>query len=132
VLEKIATAGQAGDKVESVSDYVALTEEEARRFGLGILKRNVDETLTASGTVIGDPRVRAHTTLKIEGVGRFDGFYYVTSAEHRLDSGGYETSFNVRRNTALAEAGSASSGQAVDLESALIEGAGSIVRLRVT
>lgn len=131
VLEKIAAVNPSGDKVEEVTDYPVATPVEARRVALGILKRNADETLQADGSTIGDPRVRARTTLKIEGVGRFDGFYYVTHAEHRLDNSGYQTNFSVRRTTALTEAGSAPNGVPPKPASQLIEGLGSIVKIGI-
>jgi hypothetical protein len=131
VLEKIAAANQVGDKIDVVTDYPAATEAEAKRIALGVLKRNVDEAFKASGAVVGDPRIRARTTLKIEGVGRFDGFYYVTSATHILGSNGYQTSFNVRRTVALAEEGAASGAAPVSLGAQLLEGAAALVKVRV-
>jgi hypothetical protein len=150
VLEKIAASGGAGDRVELVSDNPYPTEAEGLRAAAGMLKRNADETLTASGQVIGDPRIRARTTLKIEGVGRFDGLYYVTSATHTLNTSGYQTSFNVRRTSALAEEGAAELSELISSalgseigrllggeigralgDSRLIEGLGSIVKVKV-
>jgi phage protein D len=104
-LDKIERSGQAGERVEVVTNYLAQTAEQAKRIAIGILKRNLDETLTVSGNIIGDPRVRARTTLKVVGVGRFDGFYYVTSVTHRLGPNGYQTEFKARRNSALLQRG---------------------------
>jgi phage protein D len=106
--DTVAKAGQAGDKTEVVTNYRAVSENEARRLAAGILKRNIDAIITAEGEVIGDPRIRPRVTLRIEGVGRYTGFYYVTSATHRLGPNGYQTTFTARRTTALAAEGSAS------------------------
>ena len=47
---------------------------------------------------MGDPRIRAGTVLRLEGLGEeFGGLYRVTQATHTLDSGGYRTSFDVRK-----------------------------------
>jgi hypothetical protein len=106
-LDLIEINGQAGARTEVVSNYLARTREEARRIGVGMLKRNMDQTFTVQGNLVGDPRVRPRTTLRIDGVGRYSGFYYVTSATHTLGPGGYTTSFNARSNSALAESGQA-------------------------
>jgi len=106
--DTVANAGQAGDKTEVVTNYRAVTANEAKRQAAGILKRNIDSIINAEGEVIGDPRIRPRTTLRIEGVGRYTGFYYVKSATHRLGPNGYQTTFTARRTTALAADGSAS------------------------
>jgi hypothetical protein len=74
------------------------------------LKRNLDETITATGNLVGDRRVRARTVLAITGVGRFSGEYYITSATHKLGGNGYQTEFTARRNKALSQKGTAASG----------------------
>jgi hypothetical protein len=107
-MDTVANSGQAGDKTEVVTNYRAVTANEAKRLAAGILKRNVDNILTAEGEVIGDPRIRPRVTLRIEGVGRYNGLYYVKSATHRLGPNGYQTTFTARRTIALADEGSAS------------------------
>ncbi len=99
--DTIANSGQGGDKTEVVTNYLAVSKKQAERLAAAILKRNLDAAFTVSGELIGDPRIRPRVTLKIEGVGRFSGFYYVTSVSHRLGPNGYQTSFNARRNSAL-------------------------------
>ena len=47
-------------------------------------------------------------TLPDRGGQPLHGFYYVRSATHRLGPNGYQTTFSVRRTTALAADGSAS------------------------
>jgi uncharacterized protein len=56
--------------------------------------------IRADGRCIGEPRLRAGTVVKIEGIGsRFSGSYYVTSTEHSFGpSKGYRTQFSARRN----------------------------------
>lgn len=110
--DKVKKSGQAGDRVEVVTNYPARSADEARRIAIGILKKNLDSTLTVQGSVLGDPRIRPRTTLDIEGVGRFDGFYYVTSATHKLGTNGYQTQFTARRTAALPERGAATPGGA--------------------
>lgn len=107
--DKVKKSGQAGERVEVVTNYPARTQEEAKRIAIGILKKNLDNTLTAQGSILGDPRVRPRTTIQIEGVGRFDGLWYVTQAVHKLGANGYQTQFNARRTAALPERGEAAS-----------------------
>jgi hypothetical protein len=105
--DTIATAGQGGEKTELVTNYLALSHDQAELLAAGILKRNIDKIITATGEVLGDPRIRPRVTLQIDGVGRYSGLYYVTSATHRLGPNGYQTSFSVRHTSALAAAGAA-------------------------
>ena len=52
----------------------------------------LNKRLTATGTCVGDPRIRAGDVLRIEGVGEeFGGLYRVTAVTHTLDGGGFRT-----------------------------------------
>ncbi len=104
-LDKVASAGQAGDRVEVVTNYLAKDPDDAKRLAIGILKRNLDSTITATGNVVGDPRLRARTVIEIGGVGRFNGNYYITSVTHKLGGNGYQTEFTVRRIAAFPQSG---------------------------
>ena len=57
--------------------------------------------IRAEALCIGEPRLRAGTVVKVEGLGeRFSGLYYITSVEHRFGRNkGYRTAFSARRNT---------------------------------
>ena len=58
----------------------------------------LNQRLTGSGSTVGDPLIRPGAVLKLEGLGvEFSGLYRVTSATHSIDSGGYRTSFQVRK-----------------------------------
>ena len=54
----------------------------------------------AEGVCIGEPRLRAGSVVKVEGIGRcFSGLYYVSAVEHRFSMRkGYRTAFSARRN----------------------------------
>jgi hypothetical protein len=68
------------------------------RVILSKLIPSLNNRLTGSGNTIGDPRIKAGSVLRLEGLGeQFGGLYRVTSAKHSIDSGGYHTSFNVRK-----------------------------------
>lgn len=58
----------------------------------------LNQRLTGSGSTVGDPRIRAGTVLRLEGLGvQFGGLYRVTSATHTIDASGYRTRFDVRK-----------------------------------
>jgi phage protein D len=70
----------------------------ALREILSELLPRLNNRLTGSGSTIGDPRIKAGEVVNFEGLGeQFSGLYRVTSATHSLDSGGYRTSFEARK-----------------------------------
>lgn len=61
---------------------------------LRLLREKLNQRLTASGSAIGNPEIRAGAVIRIEGIGPdFSGDYRVSSATHTIDAGGYRTSF---------------------------------------
>lgn len=62
------------------------------------LRQKLNNRLTGSGSAVGDPNIRAGAVIRLEGLGPdFSGDYRVTSASHSIDSGGYRTQFEVRK-----------------------------------
>ena len=62
------------------------------------LRNKLNNRLTGTGSAIGDPRIRAGVIMRLEGLGPdFSGNYRVTSASHSIDTGGYRTNFEVRK-----------------------------------
>jgi uncharacterized protein len=62
------------------------------------LRNKLNNRLTGSGSAIGDPRIRAGAIIRLEGLGQdFSGDYRVSSATHSIDSSGYRTSFEVKK-----------------------------------
>ena len=62
------------------------------------LRTKINNRLTASGSAIGDPRIRAGAVIRFDGLGPdFSGDYRVASATHAIDAGGYRTTFQVRK-----------------------------------
>jgi hypothetical protein len=58
----------------------------------------LNSRLTAAGSIVGEPRLKAGDVLRIEGVGEeFGGLYRATSITHSIDSGGYRTRFEARK-----------------------------------
>ena len=62
------------------------------------LRTRLNQRLTGTGTAIGDPRIRAGAIVRLEGLGPdFSGDYRVSGATHAIDTEGYRTSFEVRK-----------------------------------
>lgn len=75
-----------------------VTPVSAPRKIISELIPRLNQRLTGSGSTIGDPRIRAGAVLRLEGLGvEFGGLYRVTNANHTIDSGGYRTGFEVRK-----------------------------------
>jgi phage protein D len=82
----------------SVTVDEPVTPSSAPRAILSKLIPKLNQRLTCTGSLVGDPRVVAGSVVRIEGVGvQFGGLYRVTSATHSIDSGGYRTRFEARK-----------------------------------
>ena len=91
------TPGEPGDE-----SFLLLTDNvtvfTAPRRILSELLPSLNERLTGSGTVVGDPALVAGKVVQLEGIGEeFGGRYRITSATHTIGSGGYSTSFDARQ-----------------------------------
>lgn len=86
---------QAEGKVLSVATTSYVT---AGRDILTNLLPRLNNRLTGSGSCVGNPKIKASQVIRLEGLGdQFSGLYRVTSATHTFDTGGYRTSFQVRK-----------------------------------
>lgn len=60
------------------------------------LRAKLNSRMTGRGTSIGNPKLRAGQLIRLDGLGPdFSGNYRVKSATHTVDSGGYQTHFEV-------------------------------------
>jgi phage protein D len=85
-------------KSQSVLKIEAIGPATAPKTLLSELLPRLNNRLTASGSVIGNPRIKASKVINIDGIpGQFGGKYRVTSATHTLDSSGYRTQFDMRK-----------------------------------
>lgn len=90
------------EREEVVVNEPVFDDQEARRRAVAVLSDRQKELVKASVTTVGLPDLRAGRTVEILGVGsRLSGSYFITDTSHTIDSGGYRTSFNARRETAL-------------------------------
>lgn len=83
--EKITLINQ---KVES--------KAEAETFAQSALRNKNEAENTGSLDIMGHPGVVAGCTLTLDGFGKFDGKYFVTTATHRIE-GKYTTGVELRR-----------------------------------
>lgn len=75
----------------------AIGPASAPRKLLSELLPRLNNRQTGSGSSTGNTKIRAGRVIQLEGLGEtFSGKYRITSATHRLDSGGYQTSFECR------------------------------------
>jgi len=75
-----------------------VTRGDAARTIVGTLVPRLNRRLTASGSTVGDLRIRNGGVVRIEGVGEtFGGLYRLTSVTHTIDTGGWRTSFELRK-----------------------------------
>jgi len=70
----------------------------ALRELLSDLLPRLNNRLTASGSTIGNPAIKAGKVINFDGVGdQFGGLYRITEATHTFDSSGYKTAFQARK-----------------------------------
>jgi phage protein D len=85
-------------KAQGVLKIEAIGPATAPKKILGELLPRLNNRLTASGSTVGDPRIKASRVINFDGLGdQFGGLYRVTSATHTIDSGGYKTQFDARK-----------------------------------
>ncbi len=88
-----------GEGAKILHDLVPRTVKEAEELARAYLKRSEYTLLQGSGSVVGDPALKAKTLVEIAGVGtRYSGSYYVTKVSHSIGDSGYTTEFECSRN----------------------------------
>ncbi|MFZ5961671.1 phage late control D family protein [Thalassococcus sp. BH17M4-6] len=87
---------------EVVVDEPVQNQAEADAKALGILRERVKDMVTAEGSTVGFPDLRAGRVIEVTGVGaRYSGRWVLTKTTHKLDSTGYTTKFNCRLEGSL-------------------------------
>ena len=101
--EMPAAPGTSDDDVGKPNDRSLIIEENlslvsAPRQILAELIPSLNGRVTGSGSVVGDHALIAGRVVQLEGLGReFGGRYRITSATHTVDSSGYRTTFEGRK-----------------------------------
>jgi phage protein D len=94
-----AEMSQAVDVGIGLPDVPLDNPVDAIKWVLGDLRRRINNRTTGKGTAIGDPRMRVGQVITLGGLGKeFSGnTYRLTSVSHTLDTSGYKTGFEVRK-----------------------------------
>lgn len=93
-----ATGGDPGGETKTLRKPVE-SVQEAERIAEAEVSRIRQNRIRGRAEVLGLPEVTAGHTIRFEGLaGRFTGTYYIERADHRIGSGEYTTSFEVRRS----------------------------------
>jgi uncharacterized protein len=88
----------SGQKSKSFLKIDAISPVAAPRQLLSELLPRLNNRLTGSGRCLADLRLRAGKIIELKNLGRdFSGFYRIISANFSLDSGGFYSSFDVRK-----------------------------------
>jgi len=83
---------------QGVLNIEAISPVTAPKAILSELLPRLNNRLTATGSTIGDPRIKASKVINFEGLGeQFGGLYRVTQATHTIDGSGYKTQFDARK-----------------------------------
>lgn len=91
-------ASAFGNRTEVITDRPVHSKAEAEKLAKRILQDKLKTMVTASGSVVGLPDLRAGRKVQIVGLGeRFEGEYFVTETTHSLGDSGYTTEFKARR-----------------------------------
>jgi phage protein D len=110
-----ATADDARARSKSVAEYLGqvfrapnrmptlrlrqpvFTQAEADKRARAALSEIARKFLTGEAEALGLPELRPDRTVQIDNLGEsFSKVYYIESASHRIDAGGYRTRFKVR------------------------------------
>lgn len=82
---------------ETVVTEPVQNQAEADTKALGILRERAKGLITAQGSTVGFPDLRAGGAMEIRGIGpRYSGRWLLTKTTHKIDSSGYTTSFSAR------------------------------------
>jgi phage protein D len=83
---------------EEIITEPVYTQAQAKARATDILKNQLKEMVKGSGSTIGLPDLRAGRKVFIAGLGdRYSGTYFITETTHAIGDGGYQTTFNARR-----------------------------------
>jgi len=96
--DQTAVARAVHGREEVVTNQPVRNADEAKELAKNILCNFRRDVIRGSGATVGLPDLRAGNRVVIKGLGpRFNGSYFVTSSTHTIDSNGYRTTFESRR-----------------------------------
>lgn len=88
-----------GPRVEVIADVPLPSADEATTMARAIYGDRALNFITGTGATIGLPDLRAGALIELTGLGgRYSGVYYLSQTVHTINSGGYLTTFQVKRD----------------------------------
>jgi phage protein D len=83
----------------AITDAVLTDTAEAEKIAKAKYNLILKEFITAAGSGVGNPLLKAGTNIELKGIGdRFSGAYYIQSSVHSFEPRtGYKTTFKARR-----------------------------------
>lgn len=94
-----AAAVPGGAPVMVVVDEPVTSRADAEARARALYNDRANAFIQGSGSTLGIPGLRPGTVVRLDGLGRFNGKYYVTRSTHSIGGGGYRTSFGVQKNS---------------------------------
>jgi uncharacterized protein len=87
-----------GGSATAIVDGAILDASEAENLAKASYNNTLIEFITAEGMCGGNQKIRAGSTVKIDGVDRFGGTYYIVSSVHSIrNNQSYLTTFKAKR-----------------------------------
>jgi phage protein D len=94
---KQGTANPVAARREVINNAPVRDAQAAREVAAAQLRRINNVVVTATGSVVGLPDLRAGAQIQVDGLGlRFNGRYFVTATTHTIGNSGYVTQFECR------------------------------------
>ena len=96
--KKVIDDGSGKSSRRTITNAPVSSEKEAQTYAKSVVRGIANRFITGNGTSVGDSRLQVATPLNLNGIGRFDGDYLVSSVTHTISESGYQTSFEVNRS----------------------------------
>jgi len=88
--------GPLSKKTDLVTTLVVQSDDEAQTAAKRRLKILAQGLIECKGKTVGLPDLRSGNKIRINGLGRYNGLYHITSTTHSMGDGGYTTDFSAR------------------------------------
>jgi uncharacterized protein len=86
------------EKAQKTLKIEAIGPATAPKAILSELLPRLNNRQTGSGSTVGNPEIKAGRVINLDGLGdQFGGLYRITSANHTIDTSGYRTQFDARK-----------------------------------
>lgn len=94
-----AAAMPGGARELVVVDEPVTSRAQAEARARALYDARAMEFIQGTGSTLGIPGLRPGAVVMLDGLGRFNGRYYVTRCTHSIGGGGYRTSFSAHKNS---------------------------------